>query len=47
MTRLQVLLLLCLSMLLPMPAFARLAGPLDTVQSGKAAFFKVVVASTV
>lgn len=35
MTRLQVLLVLCLSMLLPMPAIARLAGPLETVQSGK------------
>lgn len=35
MTRLQVLLVLCLSMLLPMPAVARLAGPLEAVQSGK------------
>jgi membrane-bound lytic murein transglycosylase MltF len=35
MTRLQVLLVLCLSTLLPMPAVARLAGPVEAVHSGK------------
>ena len=35
MTRPQVLLLLCLSLLLPMPAVARLAGPLVAPQAGQ------------
>lgn len=35
MTRLQVLLVLCVSMLLPLPAVARLAGPIEVVHTGK------------
>lgn len=35
MTRLPVLFLLCLSLLVPLPAMARLAGPVEAVQMGK------------
>ena len=35
MTRLPVLFLLCLSLLVPLPALARLAGPVEAVQTGK------------
>ena len=35
MTRLPALFLLCLSLLVPLPALARLAGPVEAVQTGK------------